>query len=57
MARQDGIRITRRTVDALSVENGGGVFWDRDLGGFGVCVHASGRKRPACSRRGDRAGG
>ena len=52
MARQDGIRITRRTVDALGVEAGDAVFWDRDLRGFGVRVHASGRKAYVVQTRG-----
>ena len=35
MARQNGIKITRRSVEALSVETGEAVFWDRELRGFG----------------------
>ena len=52
MAREDGIRITRRTVDALSVATGDAVFWDRDLRGFGVRVYASGRKVYVVQTRG-----
>ena len=29
MARQNAIRISKRTVDALTVESGDAVFWDR----------------------------
>ena len=52
MAREDGIRITKRTVDALSVDSGDAVFWDRELRGFGVRVHASGRKAYVVQTRG-----
>ena len=38
------IKLTKRAVDALSVESGDTVVWDRDLPGFGIRVHASGRK-------------
>jgi len=37
-------KLTKRTVDALSVEGADAVFWDRDLKGFGLRVYASGRK-------------
>ncbi|MCY3732072.1 MAG: tyrosine-type recombinase/integrase [Rhodospirillaceae bacterium] len=37
-------KLTKRTVDALSVVAGDAVFWDRDLKGFGLRVYASGRK-------------
>ena len=37
-------KLTKRTVDALSVAAGDAVFWDRDLKGFGLRVYASGRK-------------
>ena len=33
--RQETV-ITKRTVDALSVEGRDAVFWDRELPGFGV---------------------
>ena len=52
MGREDGIRITKRTIDALSVDKGDAVFWDRDLRGFGVRVHASGRKAYVVQTRG-----
>ena len=35
---------TKRTVDALTVDAKDTLFWDRDLAGFGVRVHATGRK-------------
>ena len=44
MPRRSDLRITKRTVDALSVDAGDATFWDRSLAGFGVRVHATGRK-------------
>lgn len=44
MPRRSELRISKRTVDALVVETKDTVFWDRDLAGFGVRVHATGRK-------------
>ena len=38
------VRLSKRTIDALSVERGDKVFWDRELPGFGIRVHATGRK-------------
>ena len=58
MPARSELRITKRTVDALRVDSGDAVFWDRTLPGFGVRVYASGRKvyvvqarGPAGSRR------
>ena len=45
-------RLTKRAVDALSVPAGDAVFWDRDMPGFGVRVHASGRKVYVVQTRG-----
>ena len=44
MPRKSTLRLSRRVVEALAVERGDRVFYDRDLTGFGVRVHASGRK-------------
>ncbi|MYK14233.1 MAG: DUF4102 domain-containing protein, partial [Rhodospirillaceae bacterium] len=38
------VKLSKRSIDALSVERGDRVFWDRALPGFGVRVHATGRK-------------
>ena len=38
------VKLSRRTIDTLSVERGDKVFWDRELPGFGIRVHATGRK-------------
>ena len=52
MARQNAIRISKRTVDALTVESGDAAFWDRELTGFGVRVYATGRKVYVVQTRG-----
>ena len=52
MARQNAIKVSKRTVDALAVESGDAVFWDRDLAGFGVRVYATGRKVYVVQTRG-----
>ena len=44
MPKRSDLRITKRTVDALGVDKGDATFWDRSLPGFGVRVHATGRK-------------
>ena len=38
------VKLSKRTIDALSVERGDKVFWDRELPGFGIRVHATGRR-------------
>ncbi len=38
------VKITKRTVDALSPRERERVVWDDDLKGFGVRIHPSGRK-------------
>ena len=52
MPRRSELRLTKRTVDALTVETKDTVFWDRNLAGFGVRVHASGRKVYVVQSRG-----
>ena len=44
MPKRSQLRIAKRTVDALRVAEKDTLFWDRDLAGFGVRVHATGRK-------------
>ncbi len=46
--------ISKRTVDALSIEDRDAIFWDRDLSGFGVRVYPSGRKVYVVQSRGPR---
>ena len=36
MPKRGELTISKRTVDALSVESRDTVFWDRDLPGFGT---------------------
>ena len=52
MPRRSALRITKRTVDALCVADKDTVFWDRDLAGFGVRIHATGRKVYVVQTRG-----
>ncbi len=44
MNRHRCIRLTKRSVDALRAQHKDTLVWDRDLPGFGVRVHPSGRK-------------
>ncbi len=44
MAERQYRTLTKRTVDRLSVNGNGAIFWDRDLPGFGVRVYPSGKK-------------
>ncbi len=44
MTAPQPVKLTKRSVDALSVSSGDTVVWDRDLPGFGVRVYATGRK-------------
>ena len=52
MPRRPERVITKRTVDALSVEHRDAVFWDRDLPGFGIRVYPSGLKKYVVQSRG-----
>ena len=52
MRGRTGLKISKRTVDVLSVTNGDSVFWDRDLPGFGVRVYRSGKKTYVVQSRG-----
>ena len=52
MAVPEAIRISKRSVERLTVERGYRLFWDRDLTGFGVRVHATGRKVYVVQMRG-----
>ena len=38
------VKLNRRTIDRLTVERGNRVFWDSELPGFGIRVHATGHK-------------
>lgn len=52
MRDRTSLKISKRSVDLLSVESGDGVFWDCDLPGFGVRVYRSGRKAYVVQTRG-----
>ena len=52
MPKRSTLRLTKRIVDGLSVDDKDAVFWDRDLAGFGVRVHATGRKVYVVQSRG-----
>ena len=54
MPRRSDLKISKRTVDALSVEGKDSVFWDRDLAGFGMRVYTTGRKVYVVQSRGPR---
>ena len=56
MPRQGPVKLTERAVDALSVEPGDTVVWDRQLSGFGIRVYASGRKVSCVQTRGPAGG-
>ena len=52
MPKRSELKLTKRAVDALEVEGKDAVFWDRDLAGFGVRVHPTGRKVYVVQTRG-----
>ena len=52
MPKRSTLKIAKRAVDALRVDHGDATFWDRDLAGFGVRVHATGRKVYVVQSRG-----
>ena len=56
MARKNAVKLSKRVVDALAVEKGDVVFWDRELPGFGVRVYAGGRKVFVVQTRGPSGG-
>ena len=52
MPRRSTLRLTKRVVDGLKVEEKDTTFWDRRLAGFGVRAHATGRKLYIVQSRG-----
>ena len=55
MPRKSTLKLSRRVVEALAVERGDRVFYDRDLTGFGVRVPMPAGARSMWSMRGRRA--
>ncbi len=56
MPTRQPVKLTKRAVDALTVESGDTVVWDRDLPGFGIRVYASGPKVWCVQTRGPAGG-
>ena len=52
MPKRSALRLTKRIVERLKAEDKGAIFWDRDLAGFGLRVHATGRKLYIVQSRG-----
>ena len=52
MPRRSALRLTKRIVERLDADGKDAIFWDRDLAGFGVRVHATGRKLYIVQTRG-----
>ena len=52
MPKRSEFKLLKRAVDALEVEGKDAVFWDRDLAGFGVRVHPTGKKVYVVQSRG-----
>ncbi len=52
MPKRSELKLTKRTVDALEADGKDALFWDRELAGFGVRVHATGRKTWVVQSRG-----
>ncbi|MCY4239550.1 MAG: hypothetical protein OXC93_14595 [Rhodospirillaceae bacterium] len=52
MPKRSTLRLTKRSVDAFEPGGKDAIFWDRDLAGFGVRVHATGRKLCIIQSRG-----
>ena len=52
MPKRSTLRLTKRIVERLKVGDKDAIFWDRDLAGFGVRVHATGRKLYIVQSRG-----
>ena len=52
MSKRPPEKISKRMVDALSAHGRPGVYWDRDLPGFGVRLYPTGRKTYVVQSRG-----
>ena len=52
MPKRSTLKLTKRIVERLKAEGKDAIFWDRDLVGFGVRVHTTGRKLYIVQSRG-----
>ena len=52
MPKRSTLRLTKRIVERLKPDGKDAIFWDRDLAGFGVRVHTTGRKLYIVQSRG-----
>ena len=52
MPKRSTLRLTKRIVERLKADGKDAIFWDRDLSGFGVRVHTTGRKLYIVQSRG-----
>ena len=52
MPKRSALRLTKRIVERLKADGKDAIFWDRDLAGFGVRVHTTGRKLYIVQSRG-----
>ena len=52
MPKRSTLRLTKRIVERLKADGKDAIFWDRDLAGFGVRVHTTGRKLYIVQSRG-----
>ena len=52
MPKRNTLRLTKRIVERLTVEEKDAIFWDSDLARFGARVHATGRNLYIIQSRG-----
>lgn len=52
MPKRSTLKLTERIVERLKAEGKDAIFWGRDLAGFGVRVHTTGRKLYIVQSRG-----
>ena len=52
MPKRSTLKLTKRIVERLKADGKDAIFWDRDLAGFGIRVHTTGRKLYIVQSRG-----
>ena len=55
MPKRSTLKLTKRIVEKLKAEDKDAIYWDGELTGFGVRVHATGRKLFIVQSRGPAA--